>query len=121
MNPFFPNSLGQRGLMNNLTKPYLAVKIEDRIARCLTQEILRGNLTASFRLTPASPEDVAAQAQERALLMTEVAERVTHLLDTQKKPIYRFDSIQIRTINNTIGMTPVVKTRLEITVTVTRR
>ncbi len=107
--------------MNTTTKPTQAVKLEDRIARCLTQEILRGNLSASFRLVTAFPDDASAQELERANLKLNVSERVTNLLDSQKRRLYAFKDIQIETIENKIGMTPVVKTRLEITVTVTRR
>lgn len=107
--------------MSTLTKPTQAISLEDRIARCIIQEIMRGNLSASFRLISAFPDDTAAQEQERARLLADLSERVTHLLGGQKRPMYRFKDIHIETIKNTIGITPIVQNRLQITVTVTRR
>ena len=106
--------------MDTITKPIQAVKLEDRIARCLTQEILRGNLSASFRLISSFPDNTAAQEQEKTYLELNVSKRVTDLLNSQKRRLYAYKDIQIETIENTIGITPVVKTRLEITVTATR-
>ena len=116
MSTFAP--LGQRDLMNNKVKALTAVPIQERVARCLVEEVQRNNtLTSSFRLIPTD----VVQTEDQERLWQDLASRIRFLLENQKKRRYDFYHIELRQIENTVGLTPAIKTRLEIILTVTRR